>query len=159
MTLALRGKNLSEKLDTTLLADPVTDYVLDDQVGFILRQVGQRHTSIFADMMIERLTPTQFAAMSKLHQIGDCSQNQLGRHTSMDVATIKGVVDRLVKRGFVDSYADVSDARRRIVCLTETGREVIVKAVEIAAEITRETLNPLSAEAQKQLLNLLIQMR
>ncbi|MBT3788575.1 MAG: MarR family transcriptional regulator [Alphaproteobacteria bacterium] len=110
-------------------------------------------------MMIERLTPTQFAAMSKLHQIGDCSQNQLGRHTSMDVATIKGVVDRLVKRGFVDSYADVSDARRRIVCLTETGREVIVKAVEIAAEITRETLNPLSAEAQKQLLNLLIQMR
>ena len=135
------------------------DYNLDEQVGFILRVVGQRHTTIFADRMVEGLTPTQFATMAKLTEIGDCSQNQLGRHTAMDVATIKGVVDRLAKRGFLDSYADAKDARRRIVCLTDVGREVALAAIEVAKEITRKTLKPLSAPEQKQFLKLLRELR
>jgi MarR family transcriptional regulator, lower aerobic nicotinate degradation pathway regulator len=135
------------------------NYILNDQVGFILREVGQRHSTIFADRMIERLTPTQFAAMAKLVEVGDCSQNQLGRHTAMDVATIKGVVDRLAKRGFVASYADDKDARRRIVCLTEEGREVALQAIQVAGDITRDTLKPLSESNQKQLLKLLRELR
>jgi hypothetical protein len=68
-------------------------YVLDEQVGFALRQAQQRHTTIFAAKMIEDLTPTQWAALAKLRELGDCSQNHLGRLTAMDAATIKGVVD------------------------------------------------------------------
>src|ERR1700722_10722267 len=75
-------------------------YVLDEQVGFALRQAQQRHTTIFAAKMIEDLTPTQWAALAKLREVGDCSQNHLGRLTAMDAATIKGVVDRLTARGF-----------------------------------------------------------
>ena len=41
-------------------------YVLDDQVGFLLRVAMQRHTSIFTTRMIEGLTQTQFAALAKL---------------------------------------------------------------------------------------------
>jgi MarR family transcriptional regulator, lower aerobic nicotinate degradation pathway regulator len=141
------------------MTDDASDYLLDDQVGFILREVGQRHSTIFAEKIIEDLTPTQFAAMAKLVEVGDCSQNKLGRHTAMDVATIKGVVDRLAKRGLVDSYADVTDARRRIVCLTELGRDVAMRAINVASEITRETLKPLSPGDQKQLLKLLRELR
>jgi len=147
------------------MSDPATEslsdqgYILDDQVGFLLREVGQRHSVIFANLMVERLTPTQFAALAKLVEVGDCSQNQLGRHTAMDVATIKGVVDRLAKRGFVDSYADVNDARRRVVCLTDKGRSVAGRAIEMAKEITRETLKPLSVANEKQLLKLLRELR
>ena len=50
--------------------------------------------------MIEDLTPTQWAALAKLRELGDCSQNHLGRLTAMDAATIKEVVDRLTVRGF-----------------------------------------------------------
>jgi len=70
-------------------------YVLDEQVGFLLRVAMQRHTSIFTSRMIEALTQTQFAALSKLHEVGPCSQNHLGRLIYLDAATIKGVVDRL----------------------------------------------------------------
>ena len=49
-------------------------YVLDEQVGFVLRQAQQRHTTIFAAEMIEDLTPTQWAALAKLRELGDCSQ-------------------------------------------------------------------------------------
>ena len=49
-------------------------YVLDEQVGFVLRQAQQRHTTIFAAEMIEDLTPTRWAALAKLRELGDCSQ-------------------------------------------------------------------------------------
>ena len=54
-------------------------YILDSQVGFVLRQAQQRHTTIFASLMVEGLTPTQWAALSKLKEIGPSSQNLLGR--------------------------------------------------------------------------------
>ena len=45
-------------------------YVLDDQVGFVLRQAQQRHPTIFAAEMIEGVTPTQWAALAKLRECG-----------------------------------------------------------------------------------------
>ncbi|MGH6741977.1 MAG: MarR family winged helix-turn-helix transcriptional regulator, partial [Bradyrhizobium sp.] len=81
-------------------------YILDQQVGFILRQVWQRHATIFAREIGINLTPTQWAALAKLTETGPCSQNQLGRLTSMDVATIKGVIDRLSARGLTETSPD-----------------------------------------------------
>ena len=78
-------------------------YVLDEQIGFILRQVWQRHAMIFARDIGINLTPTQWAALAKLQETGPCSQNQLGRLTAMDVATIKGVIDRLTARGLTET--------------------------------------------------------
>src|SRR5450759_5459480 len=99
-------------------------YVLDDQVGFMLRVVLQRHTSIFTTRMIEGLTQTQFAALAKLAEVCPCSQNHLGRLMYLDAATIKGVVDRLGARGFITALNDPNDRRRRAVALTDRGRQV-----------------------------------
>ncbi len=87
-------------------------YSLDAQVGFLLRQASQRHTAIFAARMIGDLTTTQWAALARLEERGPCSQNLLGRLTAMDAATIKGVVDRLVGRGYAEATADPNDSRR-----------------------------------------------
>ena len=97
------------------------DYLLDEQVGFMLRLAQQRHTTIFASLMIEELTPTQWAAIAKLKEIGPSSQNLLGRLTAMDGATIKGVIDRLTKRGFTSTKPDPADGRRLLVALTGRG--------------------------------------
>ncbi len=77
-------------------------YVLDDQIGFILRQAYQRNSVLFGELFGDELTPTQWAAIAKLSQVGGCSQNHLGRLIAMDAATVKGVVDRLMKRGLVE---------------------------------------------------------
>ena len=121
-------------------------YLLDEQVGFLLRVAMQRHTSIFTTRMIEGLTQTQFAALAKLYEVGPCSQNQLGRLIYLDAATIKGVVDRLNVRGFVTALNDPKDRRRRAVALTERGRQVTAAAQLVAAEITAATLAPLSED-------------
>jgi len=130
-------------------------YVLDDQVGFLMRVAMQRHTSIFTSRMLENLTQTQFAALAKLYEVGPCSQNYLGRLIYLDAATIKGVVDRLHARGFVTALNDLKDRRRRAVTLTERGREVTEAAIRVAAEITATTLVPLTGEEQRVIAKLL----
>lgn len=133
-------------------------YVLDEQTGFQLRVAMQRHTSIFTERMIEGLTQTQFAALSKLYEAGPCSQNQLGRLIYLDAATIKGVVDRLGARGFVTALNDPNDRRRRAVTLTSRGRQVTQDAMLVAAEITTATLSPLTAEERRVLARLLTKL-
>ncbi|HEY0222906.1 MAG TPA: MarR family transcriptional regulator [Pseudolabrys sp.] len=130
-------------------------YMLDEQVGFLLRVAMQRHTSIFTARMIEQLTQTQFAALAKLYEVGPCSQNQLGRLIFLDAATIKGVIDRLAIRGFVSALSDPNDRRRRALTLTERGRKVIEAATFIAAEITAATLSPLTEEERHAVVRLL----
>jgi DNA-binding MarR family transcriptional regulator len=134
-------------------------YVLDEQVGFILRQVWQRHSSIFSRDIGTNLTPTQWAALSKLAETGPCSQNQLGRLTAMDVATIKGVIDRMTARGLTETSQDPEDGRRLLVSLTRAGQQLAEKLAPNAIAITRETLAPLDAKEREMLMALLNKLR
>jgi DNA-binding MarR family transcriptional regulator len=131
------------------------DYALDRQVGFMLRLAQQRHATIFVSLMIEELTPTQWAAIAKLKEIGPSSQNLLGRLTAMDGATIKGVIDRLTRRGFTSTKPDPADGRRLLVALTGRGEAVYERAKSIAKDITEKTLAPLNANERAELLTLL----
>ena len=130
-------------------------YVVDEQVGFLLRVAMQRHTAIFMSRMIAGLTQMQFAALAKLHEAGPCSQNQLGRLIYLNAATAKGVVDRLAARRLITALPDPHDRRRRAIALTKLGRSVAAKATQVARRITRATLVPLTAAEQKSVLRLL----
>ena len=130
-------------------------YVLDEHVGFILRQVVQRHAAIFAGGMDNEITATQWAALAKLRECGPLSQNQLGRLIVMDAATIKGVVDRLAARRLARTSPDPSDRRRYVVDLTPAGRDLVARLAPHAFAITAETLAPLDAQERERLLELL----
>ncbi|MFT6673543.1 MAG: DNA-binding MarR family transcriptional regulator [Afipia broomeae] len=134
-------------------------YVLEDQIGFVLRQVWQRHAAIFAREIGINLTPTQWAALAKLTETGPCSQNQLGRLTAMDVATIKGVIDRLTARGLTETSSDPQDGRRLLVSLTRAGQAMAEKAAPSALAISKETLAPLDAKEREIFVTLLNKLR
>jgi DNA-binding MarR family transcriptional regulator len=136
-------------------AEPLLDYSLDTQVGFLMRVAMQRHTSIFMANMVEDLTQTQFAVLAKLHEVGPSSQNHLGRLVYLDAATIKGVVDRLGLRGFITTGSDPTDRRRRAVSLTDKGARVMDAAIRVAGDVSAKTLRPLTAEEQRTLTRLL----
>ncbi|RWA72824.1 MarR family transcriptional regulator [Mesorhizobium sp.] len=133
------------------------NYHLQDQVGFILRKAHQRHVSIFA-AHIGDLTPPQFAALAKLYDIGETSQNQLGTLIAMDAATVKGVIDRLKARGLVELSKHEVDKRRLLVNLTPEGREAIERLIPLARSITEETLAPLTTKEAATFLRLLAKL-
>lgn len=129
-------------------------YRVDEQIGFILRKANQRHVAIFSARIAD-LTPPQFAALSKLDDVGEISQNQLGILVAMDAATIKGVIDRLKARGLVEVTRHEADRRRLMVSLTGQGRQALAHLTPLAERISAETLAPLSPRERETLLKLL----
>jgi DNA-binding MarR family transcriptional regulator len=129
-------------------------YRLQDQIGFVLRKASQRHLAIFA-RHIGELTPPQFAALAKLYEEGEASQNQLGQMVAMDAATIKGVIDRLKARGLVMLAGDAADRRRHVVRLTPEGLATIERLIPLARRITAETVAPLTVREAATLMRLL----
>lgn len=132
-------------------------YRLDDQIGYTLRRVTQRHLAIFA-AAIPEVTTTQFAVLARLAETGPLSQNHLGRETAMDAATIKGVVDRLAKLGLVVTTADPTDRRRLTVTLTPAGLALFRDRFATALQVSQETLSPLSPEEADLLMSLLARL-
>ena len=130
-------------------------YVLDGQVGFLLRKAQQRHLSIFATHMAEGLTAQQFATLAKLLEVGPCSQNALGRLIAMDNSTINGVVKRLHQRGLIAKTPSPDDNRMHLIHLTPEGERVTSRVLPLAQDITRLTLTPLSPTEQATLVRLL----
>jgi DNA-binding MarR family transcriptional regulator len=124
-----------------------------------MRQVYQRHAALFAERFGDDLTPTQWAVIAKLAERGDCSQNLLGRLTAMDVATIKGVVERLARRGLVETKPDAEDRRRLTLSLSRAGQAMFDAKAGIATAISEETLAPLGPEERATLISLLNQLR
>lgn len=131
-------------------------YVLERQAGHLLRRAHQRHSAIFQENIgDDQLTPLQFAALVKLRDVDNVSQNQLGRLTAMDAATMQGVIKRLTSRNLILRRSDPDDRRRLILSLSRAGRALINRLLSNGGKITERTLTPLSQDEQKIFLQLL----
>lgn len=125
------------------------DYILDAQVGYKLRIANQKHLEIFL-REIPDVTPTQFSVLYRLGEVGETSQNKLGRLVSTDAATTKGVVSRLAKNQLVVIRKCTDDRRRLMISLTQAGTELLASLKAKAEMVTKMTTARLSpAEALK----------
>ena len=138
-------------------ASASSEYIVEDQVGHLLRRAHQRATAIFLAELGEKfsVTPTQYAALVKLHDLGEISQNQLGRLTAMDPATIQGVIKRLEERRLIERAGDPEDKRRTTLRLSEAGEALVVAMIPSGIGVSEATLTPLDAEERRVFLALL----
>jgi DNA-binding MarR family transcriptional regulator len=134
-----------------------SDYVVEDQIGHLLRRAHQRATAIFLAELGEKfsVTPTQYAALVKLRDLGEVSQNRLGRLTAMDPATIQGVIKRLEERKLIERSGDPADRRRTTLRLSPAGEALVVAMIPNGIKVTETTLAPLDAAEREGLLALL----
>ena len=146
--------NAAELSMHTAQSDISEEYQLDEQIGYLLRLANQRHLEIFSENM-PALTPTQFSVLARLHEVGQLSQNELGRQVGIDAATTNGVIDRLYKKGLIKSKTDSKDKRRLSISLTAKGVRTTEQAIPVAQEITRKTVEKLTASEASKLVKLL----
>jgi DNA-binding MarR family transcriptional regulator len=137
--------------------EPDGSYLLEEQVGHLLRRAHQKATAIFMAELGARfeLTPTQYAALVKLHDAGEQSQNQLGRLTAMDPATVQGVTRRLEERRLIERTVDADDRRRSRLRLTAEGMGLVRAAMTRGPRVSAATLAALSPAEQARFLALL----
>ncbi|AWB21362.1 MarR family transcriptional regulator [Methylobacterium currus] len=140
-------------------AEAVSAYRVEEQIGYLIRRAHQRASAIFETVMRDfSVTPVQFAVMTKLHDLGPTSQNQVGRLVGVDPATMFGVARRLTARGLVRPTADESDARLVLLALTAEGTRVTEAMKSRGAEVTARTLDPLSPEEAATLVRLIARL-
>lgn len=146
----------AKRLKTQGEAPAGKPYLVEDQIGFLIRRAHQRASAIFEQVMEGMdVTPVQYAALAKLHDLGPTSQNQLGRLVGIDPATMFGVAGRLAKRGLVSPSVDPNDARLVLLALTPTGRDIVEQMKARGPEVSARTLEPLSPDEAETLLALL----
>jgi DNA-binding MarR family transcriptional regulator len=139
-----------------ILSDTLTDFHVEDHIGFLLRRAHQRHVALFtAAMAHAEVTPTQFTALLKTVQLRRVTQNLLGRQAAMDPATIQGVARRLIARGLIRRSRDPLDRRTAVLEPTEAGVALIADVVACAHQAHEAALAPLSPEERTDLLHLL----
>lgn len=145
--------------DTELLTAapaPENGYHVTDQVGHLLRKAYQRHLSIFQTNASDPdLTSVQFVTLCALHDLGPSSQVELVKATSVDQATIRGIVERLKARGLIDLSKDEADGRKVVISLRPKGEALLQEMYPQAYVISEKTMSRLNAAERVALLYLL----
>lgn len=129
---------------------------LDGHAVHLLRCAQKRASALFvAELGDKQLTPAQYLAITRLYNEKRASQNQLGRMTAMDPATIQGVVQRLMGRGLIERKPDGNDRRRVLLRLTEAGRTAVEEINDRVGAINDRILQPLSRSERELFIRLL----
>lgn len=131
---------------------------LDQMPGHLIRRFQQIAVAVFHGEVAETgidLTPVQYAALSKIHETAGMDQATLAGSIAYDRATITGVVDRLVQKGYVERIISPKDRRARVLSLTATGRDILARVQPAVERAQKTMLRGLDAQEALEFMRLL----
>jgi DNA-binding MarR family transcriptional regulator len=84
------------------------------------------------------ITVSQASLLHQLWHEDGLTQTQIQEKLSMRGASVSGLVDALLKKGFIIRKHDEDDARYKRLYLTEKGREIEDKTIGLMIELDEE---------------------
>lgn len=128
---------------------------MHDKPGHLIRRAHQLHGYLWTSSVSRDVTPTQFAVITVLADRPGVDQNAVATEASLDTSTTGSVIERLIDRGWVAFEQDRSDRRRKLLSLTQTGREVFEALATPAADMTDRMVSCLESNERELLIKLL----
>ena len=126
------------------------------RAGFLLRRAHQIADATFRDECAEfNLTPTQYGVLMAAASRPGLKQIEVAKLLGIDRSTTAMVVDRLVRRGFMERGIDARDRRGRTLRLTPQGDALLDLVADSAGRVQARFLKPLSAGERSVFLRLL----
>lgn len=125
--------------------------------GHVIRRLNQMSTQVFTTRMQEKgfdLTPVQFAALDAIRATPGLDQASIAAKIAYDRATIGGVIERLLQKGYVARGVSEKDRRARVITLTEEGEQAYLRILPVVAELQKDILANLTAEERQVFLSL-----
>ena len=102
------------------------------------------------------VTPVQAHVLMYLHQHGgQAPQRELTAVMRTKPSTVNGILDRLEEKGLVRRSISGADARRRLITLTDKGRERQARLIESYLAIEEIMVRNFSLEEREALVGLL----
>jgi len=129
-----------------------------DMAGHLIRRLHQQSSAVFVQRIQEAgfdLTPVQFAALDAINTHPGADQALVAEKIGYDRATIGGVIERLVTKGWVRRVVSAQDRRSRELSLTAKGNKVRIAVQPYVQDLQAEILMPLSDAEQAKLVQLI----
>ena len=112
------------------------------------------------DFFLKRgVTQTQFLVIAAIHADRSCAMGALARNLHVSLPTASGIVDRLVRDGYVRRGPDPSDRRQVIVQLTAKGDSFIRQFQEVIRRRWEDVLHALPARELDAFHHVLVKLR
>lgn len=109
---------------------------LDNQVCFSLYAASREIIKLYKPFLDKyNLTYTQYVAMLVLWEDEKSTVKDIGKRLHLDSGTLTPLLKKIECMGLIKRYRDVNDDRVVIVELTENGRALKEKVLEVPKEI------------------------
>lgn len=124
--------------------------------GHLIRRAQQIAVAVFMEETAGfDVTPVQFAILNALIDNPAEDQVTLSKNVAFDPATFGSVISRLEVKGWVTRAADADDKRRKLLWITEEGRQIAFSMKRSVAHAQVRIIGPLDDLEQDQLVRLL----
>lgn len=120
-----------------------------DMAGHLIRRLHQQSVQVFqarARAVGVDLTPVQFAALDAIRSEPGSDQARVAARIAYDRATIGGVIERLVEKGYVARTVSRRDRRARELTLTAAGAAAFAAFLPEVQALQAEILGGLTEE-------------
>jgi MarR family transcriptional regulator, lower aerobic nicotinate degradation pathway regulator len=129
---------------------------LDDSIGYLLgRAYTEGHRNLHKELADLDLTPQQYVIVMKLNELGEASQNLLGRSVGMKRVTVHGIISRLSSGGLIEVRGDDADRRLALLSLSPAGKALVGELARRAQAAAAKSLRSLSANEKTMLRRIL----
>ena len=135
------------------------DVFADRMLGImpvIMREFLRRQVD---EILKGKITFPQFLVMEYLERQGGAKMKDLAVFMNVTTATTTGIVDRLVRQGYVHRLLDENDRRIVKVALTTKGRQLSGKIQQLRREVIIEIFQNISPRDRREYLRILTQIR
>jgi DNA-binding MarR family transcriptional regulator len=106
-----------------------------------------------------KITFPQFFVMSHLYKHGESNMHELAKVMDVSTAAATGIVERLVRCGYVARVYDSKDRRVIHIKLTQKGSDMVKRIIQQRRGVTLEIFGKIPKEERDSYLSVLMHIR
>ena len=132
------------KRKVVLEMDEYENLKLNNQFCFSLYSLAKEITRLYKPFLDELgITYTQYITLLVLWEKDGINMNEIGDRVCLDSGTLTPLLKKLESNGFIERKRPKEDERNIIVTLTDKGKELKEKAVDIPKLMAEKTNIPI----------------
>jgi len=129
---------------------------IEDVMPTVMRGFAKMQTN---ELFKGKITLPQFFVLSHLDKHGESKMNELAKVMDVTTAAVTGIVDRLVRCGYIARSYDPKDRRVINIGLTQKGTDLVKKIGRQRKEVTSEVFSKISKVERENYLAIMLHIR
>ena len=137
---------------------PISEFAdrINEILPFIMRESIRQQAGEFYKT---RITIPQFAILDYLHRQGEPKMTDISKMLNVTTAAVTGIVDKLVKYGYVTRKSDPEDRRIIKIKITAKGNDMVKRLIEHRRRMIVDMFSKVSEEERDAYLRILTHIK